>query len=70
VILGWIRAGAAILYRLPFDSTPVWLEHFTPMLLWTLLMITLSLPQAIILWTEPDPIAESDLAHIASNHAS
>lgn len=68
--LRWVIAAAAILYWLPFDSTPVWLQHWTPMLLWTLLMFTLSLPQAIILWTEPDPIAETDLALVASNHAS
>lgn len=39
------------------------LTHAAPLLLWLLLVVTLSLPQAVLLWTEPEDL---DSAHPAS----
>lgn len=58
-LLRWILGIAAIAYWTGWVWYPVRLEHEAPLLLWTLMVLTFSLPQAVLLWTEPAaPTAE------------
>ena len=44
---------------MPIDSQAAWLKQREPILLWVLLVYALSLPQSVLLWTEPaDPSGE------------
>ena len=54
--------AAALLFLLLVGKNSGWLLQWSPLLLWTMLVFTLSLPQSILLWTEPDPPAGGDLA--------
>lgn len=60
-ILRWMLATVAVGYWLMLDLRLRWLATWTPVVLWTLLLVALSLPQAVLLWTEPDTIADGDL---------
>jgi hypothetical protein len=55
-ILRWGLGVAALLYWLLLNWTPTktWLYANSPTLLWLLLVFVLSLPQAVVLWTELD----------------
>lgn len=55
-ILRWGLAGAALLYWLLLNwaQPKAWLYANSPTLLWLLLVFMLSLPQAVVLWTELD----------------
>ncbi len=54
-IVRWTVCGAAGAYFGAWLWRPLLLEHETPVLLWLLLVFVLSLPQAVLLWTEPAP---------------
>ncbi len=45
---------AALLYLLGLAWFAPWVESRSPVLLWVLLVVVLSLPQAVILWREPN----------------
>ena len=50
---------AVALCWMPLDSQALWLKQRESILLWVLLVYALSLPQSVLLWTEPaDPSAE------------
>jgi len=55
-ILRWGLGGAALLYWLLLNwaLTKAWLYVNSPILLWLLVVFVLSLPQAVVLWTELD----------------
>jgi hypothetical protein len=40
---------------------PTFLMKNSPNLLWALVVFVLSLPQSVILWTEPEPLPETTL---------
>jgi hypothetical protein len=60
-ILRWVLGATALLFILLVQMDNTWLLRWSPVLLWTLLIFTLSLPQSILLWTEPDPPGTGDL---------
>lgn len=50
------------------EARPAFLVHNLPTLLWLLLVFAFSLPQSVILWTEPEPVAEATLTLIDQPH--
>ncbi len=60
-ILRWTvcLAGAAIVCGMSF--APGFLMKNSPNLLWALVVFVLSLPQSVILWTEPEPLPDTTL---------
>ncbi len=64
-ILRWTVSGATLLliFLQSFHST--WLLDRLPVLLWSFLIFTLSLPQCVILWTEPDQPGAGDLTLVS-----
>ncbi len=62
-LLRWSLGIAAAIYWLLITATPIqpWLLHSAPTLLWTLVLYIFTLPQAVILWTEPDQAADSEM---------
>ena len=47
---------------------PAWMAHAAPLLLWVCIVVALSLPQSVLLWTEPNEpagelVALSPLSH-------
>jgi hypothetical protein len=60
-ILRWTLccAGAAIVFGMNF--APTFFLKNSPTLLWALVIFVLSLPQSVILWTEPEPLPDSTL---------
>ena len=52
-ILRWFFCISALTYALLWTWAPARLEYEAPLLAWLLLVVTLSLPQAVLLWTEP-----------------
>ena len=57
-LLIWIFCIAAAAYWCAWAWLPERMEHEAPLLVWLLLVVTVSLPQAVLLWTEPAPIPE------------
>jgi hypothetical protein len=53
-ILRWGFGMFVLAYFLVSGWAPVWLADRTLFLLWVLLLYVLSLPQAVVLWTEPE----------------
>ena len=53
-ILRWAFGGFVLAYFLGSVWVPVWLADKTLFLLWLFLLCVLSLPQAVVLWTEPE----------------
>jgi hypothetical protein len=53
-ILRWTLGFACCLYWLAYANLPAWLSNKGPILAWTLLVYVLSLPQSVLLWTEPN----------------
>ena len=60
-IVRLVLAAATAACWLLMDRGYNWPQHWMPVLLWTLLIFVLSLPQAILLWTEPDTITDNAL---------
>ena len=62
-ILRWSLGITAAIYWLLITATTIqpWLLHSAPTLLWTLVLCIFTLPQAVILWTEPDHAADSEM---------
>jgi hypothetical protein len=54
-------AAVSLLYMMAGDAWPG-LRNFTVIeaLFWAIFLLAISLPSAIIAWTEPDPIAEAE----------
>ncbi len=54
-------AAVSLLYMIAGDAWPA-LRNFTVIeaLFWAIFLLAISLPSAIIAWTEPDPIAEAE----------
>jgi hypothetical protein len=63
-ILRWALTSAAILFWLALAFKLPHLQASSPVLLWTLVVFVLSLPQSVILWTTPDPLPERELTLI------
>lgn len=57
-------AVLALFYTAGRDIAPQFITHVTPLLLWAFLVYMLSLPQSVVLWTEPDHPGE--LAEVRS----
>jgi hypothetical protein len=53
-ILRWSFGAFVLGYFLVTGLAPVWLADRTLLLLWVFLLYVLSLPQAVVLWTEPE----------------
>lgn len=53
-ILRWTLCAAAAVYACSLNWTYPALGRELPVLLWMLVVYVLSLPQAVVLWTEPD----------------
>lgn len=53
-ILRWTLGFACCLYWLVYANAPLWLSTKGPILAWLLLIYVLSLPQSVLLWTEPN----------------
>jgi hypothetical protein len=53
-ILRWTLGFACCLYWLAYYNAPTWLSTKGPILAWTVLIYVLSLPQSVLLWTEPN----------------
>ncbi len=53
-LLRWIAMPVCTLLALALHDLPRVAERYGPAVLWALLMLILSLPQTVILWTEPD----------------
>jgi hypothetical protein len=62
-ILRWTLAAAVLGYWLSLNWTSAWVSMRVPVLVWTLLVYVLSLPQSVVLWTEPQGPAE-ELAEV------
>lgn len=62
-LLRWSLGITAATYWLLITDTPIqpWLFHSAPTLLWTLVLYIFTLPQAVILWTEPDQAPDSEM---------
>lgn len=52
-LLRWCLGFGAAVYLLTWSYAPKRMEPEAPILLWFLLVFVLSLPQAVLLWTEP-----------------
>ena len=57
-ILRWSFGVLVLAYFVGTGLAPVWLADKTLLLLWLFLLYVLSLPQAVVLWTEPQGPAE------------
>jgi hypothetical protein len=58
-ILRWAFGGFVLTYFLVMGWAPAWIADKTLFLLWVFLLYVLSLPQAVVLWTEPgEPVGE------------
>ena len=58
-ILRWAFCGFVLAYFLVMGRAPAWIADKTLFLLWVFLLYVLSLPQAVVLWTEPgEPAGE------------
>ena len=57
-ILRWTLCPALILYGFTLDVNSAWLFTRSPALAWFVLIYILSLPQCVLLWTEPDQPGE------------
>jgi hypothetical protein len=53
-ILRWTLGRACFLYWLSFDWNAAWISARGPILAWILIVYVLSLPQSVLLWTEPE----------------
>ncbi len=62
-ILRWTLGALILGYCLSLNWTNPWLSARLPILAWILLVYVLSLPQSVVLWTEPQPPAE-ELAEV------
>jgi hypothetical protein len=62
-ILRWVFGVFVLTYFLGTVWAPAWLADKTLFLLWLFLLYVLSLPQAVVLWTEPQEPAE-ELAEV------
>jgi hypothetical protein len=62
-ILRWSLGAAASVYVLTLNWTYPSLGKHLPVLVWMLVVYVLSLPQSVVLWTEPQPPAE-ELAEV------
>ena len=60
-ILRWLLGVVTLSVLFLLQEQQRWMLAWYPVLLWCLLIVTLSLPQCVILWTEPDPPAAGDL---------
>lgn len=58
-ILRWAFGAFVLGYFFVMGWAPAWLADKTLFLLWVFLLYVLSLPQAVVLWTEPpEPVGE------------
>ena len=58
-ILRWTLGTAVVAYWLSLNWTSAWMSTKVPVLAWILLVYVLSLPQSVVLWTEPpEPAGE------------
>ncbi len=57
-----LMVAAAMFGVALYGLNPAWLLHQALPLLWLFAVIVFSLPQSVILWTEPDAMAEGTLA--------
>jgi hypothetical protein len=58
-ILRWTLGFACCAYWLSLNWSDAWLSTKGPILAWILLVYVLSLPQSVLLWTEPEePVGE------------
>lgn len=62
-MLRWTLGTLVLAYWLSLNWTNTWLSARLPILAWMLLIYVLSLPQSVVLWTEPQPPAE-ELAEV------
>ncbi len=60
-LLRWTLSLAFISYWSLLDVMQGWLMSNTPTLLWMVLLYVYSLPQSLILWTEPDETPDGSL---------
>ena len=56
-----------VIFLFGVNLAPKFFANNASNLLWTLTVFVLSLPQSVILWTEPEPLPEGELA-LASSH--
>jgi hypothetical protein len=58
-ILLWILLATMLPYSLAMIRPSGWLTHESSLIVWLLLIVALSLPQSVLLWTEPnEPVGE------------
>jgi hypothetical protein len=57
-ILRWALGAVFVAYWASLNWTYAWLGKELPVLAWVLLVFVLSLPQSVVLWTEP-PVLET-----------
>jgi hypothetical protein len=62
VILRWVLGLSAVAFWFGSLAAPAVVLPGSPVLLWALMVFVLSLPQSVILWTEPDPVPEVEFA--------
>ncbi len=60
-ILRWTLCGAGAAMAFGMNFAPTFLINNSPNLLWALVVLVLSLPQSVVLWTEPEPLPENTL---------
>jgi hypothetical protein len=60
-LLRWLICGITVICILGTAFRPDFLLKDYLTLLWGITILVLSLPQSVILWTEPDPLPEGDL---------
>jgi hypothetical protein len=60
-ILRWSMGVVGTLYVVGMMAAPTFLANNIANFLWIFIVFVLSLPQSIILWTEPEPLPEAGL---------
>ena len=61
-LLRWLICGITMICIYGTAFTPNFLLNNSLTLLWGITILVLSLPQSVILWTEPEPLPEGELA--------
>jgi hypothetical protein len=59
--------GFTALVFIGMSFAPRFIVNNSPIFLWAITVLVLSLPQSVLLWTEPDPLPEGDLELVAQS---
>lgn len=65
-MLLWVAGVSAVAYWCTWQWAPAMLGSQAPLLVWLLLLVALSLPQGVLLWTEPGAADPEGHEHLRS----